>query len=224
MQLIFSYDVKILPSGMDQSKHAVNVFDRRAADYAARYMDVSLYHDTLNAFCDALKPNAKILEVACGPGNITRYLRDRRDDLQITGTDLSPNMVALAKQNNPDAEFFLLDMRDIGQLAGFDAVLCGFGLPYLSKDDAIAFIGQFPRVLKPDGWVYLSTMEGRYDQSKLQKSSDGKDEIFIHLHEAEYLVTALESAGFSIIDQRRQHFPDGQNTIDLILIAKWTQK
>ncbi len=209
---------------MDKSKQAVAVFNRRASEYAARYMDISLYHDTLDAFCDSLKTGASLLELACGPGNITRYLLDKRPDLNISATDLAPNMVAIASDTNPEADVFLLDMRFIGaDIGAFDAVVCGFGLPYLSREEAIAMIARLQTFLNPGGMIYLSTMEGRYETSALQKSSDGADEIFIHFHEAGYLAGTLESAGFEINLLKRQDFPD-QNNIDLIIIARWSHK
>lgn len=38
-------------------------------------MDLDLYNDTYDAFCQAVyKPGARIFEIGCGPGNITRYV------------------------------------------------------------------------------------------------------------------------------------------------------
>jgi trans-aconitate methyltransferase len=59
------------------------------------------------------KQDADILELACGPGNITQYIISKRSDFKILGTDLAPNMIELAKINNPSAQFQLLDSRDI---------------------------------------------------------------------------------------------------------------
>src|SRR4051812_15408408 len=102
---------------MDKNKIAVAVFDKSAKKYQDKFMDVSLYHDTFDAFCDLVtKKGAMVLEIACGPGNITKYLLEKRPDLKILGTDLSPNMLELARANNPLAEFVLMDCRNIGSL------------------------------------------------------------------------------------------------------------
>ena len=43
--------------------------------YQEKFMDLALYNDSYGYFCSALdKPQAKILEIGCGPGNITMYL------------------------------------------------------------------------------------------------------------------------------------------------------
>lgn len=208
---------------MDHSQKAVSVFDKRAEDYQAKFMDVALYHDTLDLFLGALQPGASVLELACGPGNITKYLLGRRPDLKILGTDLSPKMIALAKTNNPEADFMLLDVREAAMLGKkSDAAICGFGLPYLSREEAVQWIADVAGMLHPKGVLYLSTMEDDYSRSGPKKSSDGKDEIFMHFHEAGYLCEALKSNGFEILTLKRQNYPgpDGSKTTDLIIIAR----
>src|SRR5438045_2838934 len=99
---------------MDKTKIAVDLFNKLASEYQKKYMDVSLYSDSLNLFCKLIpKQNATVLELACGPGNVTKYLLDKRPDLKILGTDLGPNMIKLARQNNPTVEFKILDCRNI---------------------------------------------------------------------------------------------------------------
>jgi ubiquinone/menaquinone biosynthesis C-methylase UbiE len=209
---------------MDKSEKAVAVFNRRATDYQAKFMDLNLYHASFDLFCNSIeKRGATLLELACGPGNITKYLLEKRPDLKILATDLAPNMIELAKANNPEAEFAIMDSRNTGSLnKKFDALLCGFGLPYFSKDETIQLIAGASKILLPGGVVYLSTMEGDYGKSALRKSSDGKDEIFIHYHEAGYLTEALAKNGFNVLSLQRQEYPepDGSITTDLIIIAK----
>lgn len=187
-------------------------------------MDVSLYHDSFDLFLSHIpKQNAEILELACGPGNITKYLLNKRPDLKILGTDLAPNMLELAKKNNPQAEFQLLDCREILSLEKkFDAILCGFALPYLSKEEAMKLIDDAAKILNAGGVIYISTMEDDYSKSGIKKGSQG-DEIFMHYHEAAYLQKTLEENGFEILDLRRQDFhPENEEmkAVDLIILAK----
>ena len=78
---------------MDQenkTKQAVAVFDKHAHYYQERFMDTSFYWDTFDVFCENIIPAAaEILEVACGPGNITKYILDKHPDYKITATDLA---------------------------------------------------------------------------------------------------------------------------------------
>ncbi|HEY1038001.1 MAG TPA: class I SAM-dependent methyltransferase [Bacteroidia bacterium] len=206
----------------EKTKGAVNLFNKYADKYQDKFMDVSLYHDTLDIFCNAIqKRGASILELACGPGNITKYLLDKRPDLQIHGTDLAPNMVELAKINNPTATFEIMDCREIYSVSKkYDALMCGFCFPYLPKEDAIKLISDAFNILSPGGVIYISTMEDDYDKSGMKAGSAG-DELFMHYHEGSYLVEALEKTGFSMVELKRQNFPTTDESVvtDLILIA-----
>lgn len=207
---------------MDKSKIAVDVFNKLAKEYAAKFMDVSLYHATFDVFCKAIAiPNANVLELACGPGNITHYLLSKRPDLKITGTDLAPNMLEIAKQHNPTATFQILDARNIKSLKQtYDAIMCGFCLPYLSKEEALQLISDASDVLGKNGVIYISTMEDDYSKSGLRKGSTG-DEIFMHFHEADYLTQALEAKNFKVIELKRiiSTMTDGSEVCDLVIIA-----
>ena len=202
---------------------AIDVFDKCASVYQEKFMEMDLYHDSFDMFCNNIKKvDADILDVACGPGNITRYLLKHRPDFKILGVDLSPKMIALAQKNNPQAEFQVMDCRDIAKLyRHYDGVMCGFGLPYLSKEAAIEVIKNASKVLTINGLIYLSTIEDDYNLSGSKTSSSG-DSMFIYYHQADYLTQALNENGFKIIDLRRQVYPtqDETPTIDLIIIAE----
>ena len=207
----------------DRTKIAVAVFNKRANEYQAKFMDTQLYHESFDFFCAQItKENADILELACGPGNITKYLLKKRPDFNILGIDLSLNMIDLAKANNPTATFELMDCRAIGLIdKKYNAIMCGFALPYLSKEEALELITHASVLLASDGVFYLSTMEGDYSSSGLQRSSSG-DEIYIHFHEEDYLVNALKANGFEIVNLQRKNYlmQDGAGVTDLIIIAK----
>lgn len=206
---------------MDQTKIAVALFNKLADGYQEKFMDVSLYHDSLDKFCNAIpKEKAEILELACGPGNITKYLLDKRPDFEILGTDLAPNMIALAKVNNPTADFQLMDCRAIASLnKTFDGIVCGFGLPYLSKQEALQFIKEAAQQLNPNGVLYISTMEDDNSKSGFKTGSTG-DIIFQNFHQADYLSAALEENGFKIIHlERKEYIHNQENTTDLIIIG-----
>lgn len=208
----------------DRNKNAVDIFNRQADSYQQKFMDVSLYHDTLNFFCDQLNvPNAELLEVACGPGNITQYLLGIRPGLKITGTDLAPNMIGLAKTNNPSAEFYEMDGRKIRETGrSWDGVICGFLLPYLSKEEALQFIRDAAAVLRPGGLLYLSTMEDDNSRSEYKKGSSG-DEIFMNFHEAEYLTKEIEADKMKVIRTERKVYSIADHPVtDLILISRKT--
>lgn len=210
---------------MDKNKLAIALFDKHAKSYQDKYMNVDLYRDSLDLFCETTAiEGASILELACGPGNVTRYLLNKRPDFKILGTDLAPNMLELARKNNPEAEFLLMDCRDIARIEKqYDGIMCGFCLPYLSKDEATALIAAASVLLKNKGVFYISTMEDDYEKSGWQgPSSGGPDQLFLYYHQADYLSEALLDNGFSILDEQRITYPGTGDAIttDLILLAQ----
>ena len=193
--------------------------------YQTKYMDVEKYHASLDCFLNLLpKVDSQILELACGPGNITQYLMDQNPELKILATDLSPVMLKLAAENNPNARIQLLDCRAILELEdSFDAIVCGFGLPYISKEEAIQMIVDASISLNKNGLLYLSTMEDDYSKSGFKGSSTNPNEgLHMYFHEAGYIVEAFQSNDFEIVDLSRVKYPDdkGEEIIDLIVIGK----
>jgi len=206
---------------MVKSRNAVAVFDKVAELYQSKFMDVSLYGKTLDAFCDLIGEKASVLELACGPGNITKYLLDRHSKLQVLATDLAPNMVKLAKANNPTARFQLLDCRDLAVInMKFDAIMCGFCLPYLSKDETIKLIADAALVLNDNGLLYLSTMEDEYEKSGFKTGSTG-DAVFQHFYTLDLLESILVRSHFELVYTERLVSTTENTTVtDLVIIAK----
>lgn len=210
---------------MNKPSNIKKMFNKYADKYQEQYMNVDLYNTSLNLFCKVVTwHQASILEVGCGPGNITKYLLEKRPDFNILGIDLAPKMIGLAQENNPNANFKVMDGCDISELnTTYHAIMCGFLLPYLSKQKALKFISDAATVLKKDGVLYLSTMEDLNTNSKFQGAShDKNDQLFINYHEADYLTEALQQNGFEIIASTQQDYPqkDGTTTTDLIIIAQ----
>lgn len=208
---------------MDHAKIASGIFNKHATAYMNKFMNVDLYADSFNLFCDAIKKqNPSVLEIACGPGNISKYLLARKNDFKILGLDLAPNMIDLAKQNNPAAEFKVMDGREISSLnKNFDAVMCGFCLPYLSMQETHKLISDCSALLFSGGIFYISTMEDEYSNSGFRKGSQG-DEIFMHYYLEKDLRAPLLQNDFKIINTQRvkSEMADGSLVTDLIIIAQ----
>ena len=116
---------------MDRYKETFETWNKIAALYQDKFMDLDLYNDTYDYICSSLdKANPKILEIGCGPGNITKYLLSKRPDFDVFGIDIAPNMIELAKMNNPTASFAIMDCRQIDELeTKYEGIVCGFCYP-----------------------------------------------------------------------------------------------
>jgi len=78
-----------------------------------------------------------ILDIACGTGNLISALRSMGK--HVVGCDISPQMIAIAKEVNPDVEFHVVDMTQIDPNRKFDLAICAFdSLNYLLSEQDVS--------------------------------------------------------------------------------------
>jgi len=113
-------------------------------------------YDGWAAYLDGfLKGAQTVLDCACGTGEIT--LRLARRGYQVTGSDLSPDMLAAAREKARLAgrkiPFVAQDMREIALHKPADAIVCACdGVNYLTGDgDARTFFRSAYAALAPHG-------------------------------------------------------------------------
>lgn len=184
--------------------------------YEDIFMDLDLYNDTYALFCESLsKANSSILEIGCGPGNITKHLTQQLPNSTITATDVSENMVALAKKNNPTVICKVLDCRNITEInQPFDGIICGFTIPYLSNTDCKKLLIDCYDLLNTDGILYLSFVAGSYEKSGFISGSTG-DRAYFYYHELETIQTVLKQLGFTIFSTIEKEYPKADGTIEI---------
>lgn len=207
---------------MDHTANSAATFHRLAEVYRDKFMDLTFYHDSFRDFCASLRPGpARVLDAACGPGNVSRFLLSQRPNLQVLGIDLAPRMVELAQQAVPSVRFAVHDCRRLRDLKQrFDGIVCAFGLPYLSRKDGREFVRVASQCLEPGGVLYLSTILGNYEDSGFATSSTG-DRIYLYYHSEEDVSRWLHDCGFTVKARQRLPSPSSASlkSTDLVLIA-----
>lgn len=208
---------------MNRYKKTFKTWNAVAKLYEDKFMDLTLYNASYDLFCQLLNSKTpKVLDIGCGPGNITRYLLSRLPESTIEGIDIAPNMVVLAKQNNPKAQFYEMDIRSINTLTSkYNGIICGFGLPYLSKTDCKTLIQDSYNLLKTKGLLYLSFVEGNYENSSYISGSSG-DQVFFYYHNLEVLKQFLTEQYFNSITVTYIDYPKSETITEThtIIIAK----
>lgn len=179
-------------------KETVSTWNNIAPLYKEKFMDLSLYNDSYDAFCKLLPTNnSKVLELGCGPGNITKYLLSKRPELDILATDIAPNMIKIAQENNPTAQFEVMDARRINEIKKtFDGIVAGFTIPYLNAEEVQQFIKDAYHLLNIQGLLYLSFVPGSPAQSGYKTGSGGR--VYFYYHELENIQSILRKSGFKI--------------------------
>jgi 2-polyprenyl-3-methyl-5-hydroxy-6-metoxy-1,4-benzoquinol methylase len=210
---------------MDSYQLTFQTWNKVAALYQDKFMNVDLYNDTYDRFCELIaKPSSRIFEIGCGPGNITKYLLAKRPDFQIEAIDVAPNMIELAKANNPTVHFRVMDCRNIGNISSkYDAIIAGFCLPYLSKEDTAKFLRGCAGLLNKGGILYFSTIKGDYANSGFVAGSTG-DKCYIYYYNENDLRHELAQNNFEVLEVKHKTFSkeDGTTSEDMVFIARKT--
>ncbi len=104
--------------------------------FMGRRNDVSgMYPSEWVFLKDAIREGVSVLDVGCAVGGFAGVLRQCVKSFSYTGIDISPSMIAEAKQAYPDQRFFHVAENDFSNVAGeqFDLVLC-LGILPLSEN------------------------------------------------------------------------------------------
>lgn len=104
-----------------------------------------------------LKPGMKVLDVACGTGNLA--LPAARAGAEVTGVDIAPNLVEQARENAKreglNAKFDEGDAEALPYAdASFDAVVTMFGAMFAPRPELVA--AELKRVCRPGGLIAMA--------------------------------------------------------------------
>ncbi|MEV8503940.1 tyrosine-protein phosphatase [Actinoplanes sp. NPDC051475] len=139
-------------------------YDALAAEYTALFGNERDRHHwdrvMLDGFAGVVDAApGPVVEVGSGPGTVTAYLKGR--GLDVSGIDLSPEMVAIARRDHPGIGFEAGSMtaldRPDGSLA---ALVAWYSIIHVPEEELPAVFGEFRRVLRPGGHVLLAFQAG----------------------------------------------------------------
>lgn len=183
-------------------------YDAVSAAYAEQLVDELLDGQPFETWLlDRVAAHAAggpVVEVGCGPGHVTAYLAAAGAD--ATGIDLSPGMVAQARERFPDGSYEVGDLRRLMRPTtseGWAAVLGWYSLIHLAASELPAAIAALARPLAPGGWLVLGMHAGSAVRHHDLWFDVPVDLDFV-LHEQDDVVAMVEAAGLVEIEWYRR--------------------
>lgn len=175
-------------------------YDRIAETYAAESATQQDKRALDDAIVERLPDDAQVLDAGCGDGRqVTVPLSDRFD---VVGVDFSAKQLALARANEPSAEFVQGDMTALGFTHEvFDAVCAFHSIIHAPTEEHPRVINGFSRLLKPGGLLLISLGVDAWEGTNPNWLDTGT-EMHWSFPDLDTSRKTLEKAGFDIIRER----------------------
>ncbi|MFB9311998.1 DUF480 domain-containing protein [Nocardioides plantarum] len=163
-----------------------------------------------------------VVEVGSGPGHVTAYLAEAGAD--ATGIDLTPEMVAQARERYPDGVYEVGDLRTLMRPingSGWAAVLGWYSLIHLAASELPAALDALVRPLAGDGWLVLAMHAGAEVRTHTSWFDHEIDLDFVFHRPAE-VVALVEAAGLVDVEwyHRGPVTGRGESTERLYVVAR----
>lgn len=150
----------------------------------------------LEQFCVSA-PDGPLLDVGCGPGQVAAYLNAQ--GRVVTGIDISPEMAFCAGRLNPEIDFVIGDMRQLGfDDEVFSGVVGFYSIVHFLPEELPEVFEELRRVMIPGGLLGLAFHVGqeRRHVEELWGVKTSLDFVFFMPSDVE---ESLSHSGFEVI-------------------------
>lgn len=99
----------------------------------------------------------KILDFGCGTGTLCQMLKIQNHDIDITGIDVDPEILEIARKKAPELAFTSFDGSTLPfKTNSFDKIISTWVFHHLNHEQKIMAFREICRVLKPNGRFVLA--------------------------------------------------------------------
>lgn len=175
-------------------KDVYKIYDRIASWFDKNNRTELVEKKYLDEMISKIKANAEILDVGCGNGKpILGYLLE--NGFNVTGVDASSEMLKIAKDNFPSANFILEDMRKLSLNKKFNAIIAWHSFFHLPQSDQPEMFRIFASHLVEGGILIFTSGT---ESGEVWGENGGENMFHASLDTAIYKVLLLKH-GFEVI-------------------------
>lgn len=160
--------------------------------------------DLIEGLLDEIQ-GEKVLDLGCGIGvPFDRYLVGK--DLDLVGLDISEKHIEMARENVPEAEFFVGDFfdQDFGK-DSFDAIVSFYAIFHIPREEHQRLFRKIRHWLKDDGAALITLGPEEMDE---HRGEIGGEEMLWSSYSPEKNLEILEEAGFEILETYTEDYRD----------------
>jgi SAM-dependent methyltransferase len=158
-----------------------------------------------------------VVDVGCGPGRITAYLRELGVD--TFGIDLSPAMIEVARRDHPGLRFEVGSMTDLDLAdASMAGLVAWYSLIHIPDDEIGSVFTHFRRVLRHGGPLLISFHVGDDSRLKTQGYGSHPMKLSVHRRQPGQVAAWLNDAGFTV--EAQMTLSSAESTLGAILLAR----
>jgi len=200
---------------LDLRQQTIDVYNQNALAMAKKFRATPPRLRHINAALDAFGASEpKVLEIGCGDG------RDAKEIVKLAGSylgiDISEELIKLAKEYVPNAEFEVADAVTFRYPKKIDIVLAFASFLHLSEDEVKIVLDKLAESVVTEGIVYLSLKWAPDYKMETNVDRFGERQYYFYNQE---LIAELAGANFTIEKSWRETLPGANHTewIEIIL-------
>jgi ubiquinone/menaquinone biosynthesis C-methylase UbiE len=172
----------------------------------------------LGMFAELVEPGTPVVDVGCGPGRIAAHLASL--GLDVSGVDLSPGMVDVARRTHPGLRF---DVGSMAELPFPDASLGGvvawYSIIHTPPERMGALFGELARVLAPGG-VLVTAFQVGDERRHIEQGYGHEVSLDAYRLRPEAVAAFMAGAGLAVTAQLVRQPEAHEKTEQAYLLAR----